>query len=104
MYKGNRRAGIPGHPFGRTGEGGIDFQTKFGKTPMGTAQAVKAASPSCKVIALAGSVGDGIDQLYEVGIDAVFGISPGAISLPQAIAGTAENLARVSEKLARLIV
>ncbi|RBP99066.1 glycerate kinase [Bifidobacterium xylocopae] len=86
-----------------TGEGGIDFQTKFGKTPMGTAQAVKAASPSCKVVALAGSVGDGIDQLREVGIDAVFGISPGAVSLQEAIDHTAPNLTRVAENIARLI-
>src|SRR5699024_5215892 len=32
-----------------TGEGAIDFQTQYGKTPMGTAQAVKAASPHAKV-------------------------------------------------------
>lgn len=86
-----------------TGEGGIDFQTKFGKTPMGTAQAVKEVAPDCKVIALAGSVGEGIDQLYQIGIDAVFGISPGAVSLDQAIEGTSSNLARVAENIGRLI-
>lgn len=86
-----------------TGEGGIDFQTKFGKTPMGTAQAVKEVAPDCKVIALAGSVGEGIDQLYQIGIDAVFGISPGAVSLDQAIEGTSTNLARVAENVGRLI-
>ena len=40
-----------------TGEGGIDFQTQYGKTPMGVARAVKQASPDCTVVALAGSIG-----------------------------------------------
>lgn len=87
-----------------TGEGGIDFQTKYGKAPMGTAKAVKEAAPDCKVIAIAGSVGEGIEQLYDVGIDAVFGISPGAISLIDAIAGTAGNLTRATENIMRILV
>ena len=62
-----------------TGEGGIDFQTKFGKTPYGVAQAAKEAGKS--VIAIAGYVGEGIDTLYTEGIDAVFGIVPGAADL-----------------------
>ncbi len=36
-----------------TGEGGIDFQTKFGKTPYGVAQATKTVAPNAPVIALA---------------------------------------------------
>lgn len=87
-----------------TGEGGIDFQTKYGKAPMGTAQAVKAVVPGAKVVALAGLVGEGIDQLYDVGIDAVFGITPGAMSLADAIAGTEANLARVAENVMRLLL
>lgn len=86
-----------------TGEGAIDFQTQYGKTPMGTAQAVKAASPHAKVIGVAGNVGTGIDQLYDLGIDAIFGILPGIVDLPTAIATGQENLARTAENIARVI-
>jgi len=86
-----------------TGEGAIDFQTQYGKTPMGTAQAVKAASPNAKVIGVAGNVGAGIDQLYDLGIDAIFGILPGIVDLPTAIATGQENLARTAENIARVI-
>lgn len=86
-----------------TGEGAIDFQTQYGKTPMGTAQAVKAASPHAKVIGVAGNVGAGIDQLYALGIDAIFGILPGIVDLPTAIATGQENLARTAENIARVI-
>ncbi|WP_407886965.1 glycerate kinase family protein [Levilactobacillus sp. N40-8-2] len=86
-----------------TGEGAIDFQTQYGKTPMGTAQAVKAASPHAKVIGVAGNVGEGIDQLYGLGIDAIFGILPGIVDLPTAIATGQKNLARTAENIARVI-
>jgi len=86
-----------------TGEGAIDFQTQYGKTPMGTAQAVKAVSPHAKVIGVAGNVGEGIDQLYDLGIDAIFGILPGIVDLPTAIKTGQENLARTAENIARVI-
>lgn len=85
-----------------TGEGGIDFQTQYGKTPMGTAQAVKKVNPHITVVALAGNVGEGIDQLYDLGIDAVFGILPGVEDLPTAIEQVEENLARTAENVMRL--
>ncbi|MDT6981270.1 glycerate kinase [Levilactobacillus zymae] len=87
-----------------TGEGAIDFQTQYGKTPMGTAQAVKAVSPEAKVIGLAGNVGAGIDQLYGLGIDAIFGILPGVVTLPTAMQTGADNLARTAENIARVLV
>lgn len=86
-----------------TGEGAIDFQTQYGKTPMGTAQAVKMASPQSKVIGLAGNVGEGIDQLYDLGIDAIFGILPGVVDLSTAIQQGEANLTRTAENIARVI-
>lgn len=85
------------------GEGAIDFQTQYGKTPMGAAQAVKQASPNEKVIGLAGYVGDGIDALYDLGIDAVFSIVPGAVDLPTAMKTGEANLTRTAENIARLL-
>ncbi|MQS53611.1 glycerate kinase [Companilactobacillus mishanensis] len=86
-----------------TGEGQIDFQTKFGKTPFGVAQATKSVDPKIKVIAIAGSVGDKISELYPTGIDAIFSCVPGVEDLDTAIADTDKNLQQVCENIGRLI-
>ncbi|NEG69474.1 glycerate kinase [Bifidobacterium choloepi] len=86
-----------------TGEGGIDRQTKFGKTPIGTARAVKSVAPDCTVVAIAANVGDGVDELYGEGIDAIFGMLPGVETLPQAIADASANLEHAAENVARLV-
>jgi len=86
-----------------TGEGQIDFQTKFGKTPIGVAKATKAVNPNATVIAIAGSVGEKISELYPLGIDAIFTCVPGVEDLSKAIADTDKNLQQVSENIARLI-
>lgn len=84
-----------------TGEGGIDFQTKFGKTPYGVARAAKAKGK--RVIALAGYVGAGIETLYNEGIDAIFGIVPGASSLEKLLVEGPENVERTAENIARVL-
>lgn len=86
-----------------TGEGQIDFQTKFGKTPIGVAKATKAVNPNATVIAIAGSIGEKISELYPLGIDAIFTCVPGVEDLSKAIADTDKNLQQVSENIARLI-
>ena len=86
-----------------TGEGQIDFQTKFGKTPIGVAKATKAVNLNATVIAIAGSVGEKISELYPLGIDAIFTCVPGVEDLSKAIADTDKNLQQVSENIARLI-
>lgn len=86
-----------------TGEGQIDFQTKFGKTPIGVAKATKAVNPKTTVIAIAGSVGEKISELYPLGIDAIFTCVPGVEELSKAIQDTDKNLQQVSENIARLI-
>ncbi|MDP4105563.1 MAG: glycerate kinase [Bacillota bacterium] len=84
-----------------TGEGGIDFQTQYGKTPYGVAQAAKKYGKP--VIALAGYVGE-VDVLYDKGIDAIFGILPKAMSLEEALATGQENIEKTAENIARLLV
>ena len=84
-----------------TGEGGIDFQTKFGKVPYGVAKTAKEGGK--KVIAVAGRVGEGIDTLYEEGIDAVFGIAPGAAELGKLLAEGPYNVERTCENIARVL-
>lgn len=86
-----------------TGEGCIDAQTQYGKTPMGVARAVRERNPGIRVVAFAGAVGEGVDQLHALGIDAVFGITPGAMPLARALADGPANLARTAENVARLL-
>ena len=84
-----------------TGEGSIDFQTKFGMTPAGVAETAKRHGKP--VIAVAGHIGTGIDELHEVGIDAVFGIAPGAASLSELLADAAANVTRTTEQVVRTL-
>lgn len=84
-----------------TGESSIDFQTKFGKTPAGVAETAKRHGKP--VIAVAGHIGTGIDELHEVGIDAVFGIAPGAASLSELLADAAANVTRTTEQIVRTL-
>lgn len=86
-----------------TGEGSIDFQTKFGKTLAGVAKSAKKFN--VPVIALAGRVGEGIDDLYgkEIGIDAVFCIMQGACNIENALKDGKINVKKTSENIARLI-
>lgn len=86
-----------------TGEGGIDFQTKFGKTPYGVAKATKSVNNGIKVIALAGYIGKDVEVLYEEGFDAIFGIVPGAAELEILLKQGKENVARTAESIARLL-
>ncbi|MCH9274842.1 glycerate kinase [Bifidobacterium amazonense] len=91
-----------------TGEGGIDRQTQYGKTPVGVAQAARRGNPRIRVVALAGRVdygedGRALDPLHELGIDAVFGITPAAMPLARALAAGPANLANTAENVARLI-
>ncbi|PCL91346.1 glycerate kinase family protein [Paenibacillus lautus] len=85
-----------------TGEGGMDFQTQYGKTPLGVARVAKKHGKP--VVALAGRVGDGIDVLYDQGMDAIFGIMPGAATLSEALANGVQNVERTSENIVRLMV
>jgi glycerate kinase len=84
-----------------TGEGSIDFQTQYGKTPLGVA--VVAKKHNKPVIALSGKVGEGIDILYEKGIDSIFGIMKGTVLLEEALVKGKENLEKTSENIIRLM-
>ncbi len=84
-----------------TGEGSIDYQTQFGKTPVGVSLVAK--QQGIPVIALAGKVGDNIEALYDLGITSVHGILPGVATLDEALAEGASNVTRATENLMRLI-
>lgn len=83
-----------------TGEGRLDGQTAGGKTPLGVARL--AARRGVPVVALAGSLGPGYEALYELGIDAMFSVCPGPMTLAEAVGRTPGLLADAAEALARL--
>jgi glycerate kinase len=82
-----------------TAEGQIDVQTAFGKAPAGVAERARALGVPC--FALAGGVGGGLDALHALGIDAVFSLCPGPVSLEQAMAAGADYLAATTEQAVR---
>ncbi|WP_415905443.1 glycerate kinase [Neptuniibacter sp. QD48_55] len=83
-----------------TGEGSIDGQSLRGKTPVGVAKRAKAYN--CPVIALAGSVSPKQAPLQACGIDAIFSIVPGIVSLQNALEEAELNLQNCARNLATL--
>lgn len=83
-----------------TGEGRLDAQTLHGKTPLGVARI--AAAAGVPVIALAGSLGEGYQRLYDEGIAAAFSLTPGPVSLEQACAEATDLLRNRATDIARL--
>jgi len=83
-----------------TGEGRIDEQTVYGKTPMGVAKVAKQFA--IPVIGIAGSLGKNHQAVYGCGIDAVFAAVPGAMTLQQAFTDAHDNVANVAENIAKL--
>ncbi|HIE07859.1 MAG TPA: glycerate kinase [Desulfarculaceae bacterium] len=82
-----------------TGEGQIDYQTVFGKAPGGVGAAARAKGIPC--FAVAGSIGKDLGGLHESGINAVFGLCPGPMSLAESMKLAKENVTRVTEQAIR---
>jgi glycerate kinase len=82
-----------------TGEGQIDFQTASGKTPMGVAQ--EAQKLGIPTFVLCGSIGRGIEVLYEYGIQSIHSIINAPMSLQEAIDRAPELLAQSAEQVLR---
>lgn len=73
-----------------TGEGSIDFQTKFGKTPWAVAQVAKQFNKP--VIAFAGRVGDDVESLYDEGFSQILSINEPNCDLATALKNAEKNL------------
>lgn len=84
-----------------TGEGSIDGQTLFGKTPYGVAAIAK--KHSIPVIAFAGRIGDGVEVLYNNGFNAIIGILKEVTPLEEALKSGQENLAFAAENICRVL-
>jgi glycerate 2-kinase len=92
---------VKGADFVITGEGKIDGQTIFGKTPIGVAKTAK--KQNVPVIAIAGNIASDSTIVHEHGIDAVFSIVPGVLSLAEAIENASEFVESLSANIASVI-
>lgn len=85
-----------------TGEGRVDFQTAFGKTPSGVATA--ARKYGVPVVAIGGGLADDAGGVFAHGIDGLETATPNAMPLDVAIGKSRQYLQDAAERAARLIV
>jgi glycerate kinase len=85
-----------------TGEGRVDFQTAFGKTPSGVAAA--ARKHGVPVVAIGGGLSDDASGVFEHGIDGLEAATASPMTLEDAFAKARQNLQNAAERVARLIV
>lgn len=84
-----------------TGEGSIDAQTAFGKAPYGVACAAKKYNKP--VIAIAGKIGIGAENLYQKGFDLIISTAEGPSSLDAAMKNGEILLERAAERAMRAV-
>ena len=84
-----------------TGEGRIDGQTAMGKAPVRIAAVAKEHNKP--VIAICGSVGEGAEKCHNAGIDAIFPIVSGVMTMEEAMKKeiASSNLRRTAEEVIR---
>lgn len=85
-----------------TGEGMIDYQTAYGKTPYGVAKLAKKYN--IPVIAICGSIGDRFEELYDKNFDSVVSIIDRPMSLEEAIKNSKILLENTAERIMRIIL
>lgn len=84
-----------------TGEGGINHQTIFGKTPIAVSKIAK--KHEVPTIAFSGVLNKGYESIYEEGIDAVFSILPELTSLEETLEKGYINLKNIAMNVAQLL-
>jgi len=84
-----------------TGEGKIDFQTQYGKTPFGVAMTAKKYDKP--VIAIVGSIGENISVLYKKGFDSILSIIEKPCTLEYAMKHASALIQNAAERSMRMI-
>jgi glycerate kinase len=92
---------MEGSAFVITGEGRVDRQTAFGKTVMGVATIAKRMG--IPVIAIAGSLGDGAEEILKHGVAALATIIERPMSLEEALAEAPALVRTATERTCQLI-
>jgi glycerate 2-kinase len=84
-----------------TGEGKMDEQTSFGKTPAGVARLARQKKKP--VIGITGTLGDHFGKLYELGFSALVPISDRPMSLEQCIFNAPKLIEDACERVAFIL-
>jgi glycerate kinase len=84
-----------------TGEGCIDAQTIHGKAPVGVARAAKRHG--IPVVVIAGSIGTGVESVYQHGIDAVYSVINSVCSIEDAYQFARYNTEFVAMNIAKTL-
>ena len=85
-----------------TAEGGIDYQTPFGKIPGEVAR--RARPYNIPVIVLAGTIGQGASDNYAHGVTAFTSVLPRPCTLDEAISKAAEFTAVCAENVMQMVL
>ena len=84
-----------------TGEGRTDFQTAFGKAPVGVAKVAK--SYDLPVFCLSGGLGEGADHVLSQGIDVVLSICDRPQTLEECMADAERLVESAAARLCRIV-
>jgi glycerate kinase len=84
-----------------TGEGRTDFQTAYGKAPVGVAKLAKKYN--VPVVCIAGGLGQGYEDVLKQGIDALTSTVPGPMTLDECIQRGAELIETGAKRLCLMI-
>ena len=84
-----------------TGEGSTDFQTAFGKAPVGVAKI--AQQYQVPVVCLSGGLGHGCEDILQQGITGLMSIVPQPMSLEECMSSAPNLLQTATARLCRLI-
>ncbi|OUQ56806.1 glycerate kinase [Tyzzerella sp. An114] len=82
-----------------TGEGKIDSQSLRGKVVIGIAQ--RAKKQNIPVIAVVGTIGEGADGAYDMGVSSIFSINRQAVDFEKSKYCSAENLEKTMDSILR---
>lgn len=85
-----------------TGEGSTDFQTAFGKAPVGVAKVAREAG--VPVICLSGSLGSGAEDVLAQGIGGMMSIIAKPMTLKECIESADELVQQAAARLCRLLL
>ena len=85
-----------------TGEGRVDYQTAFGKTPAGVAKAAK--KHKVPVIAIGGGLADDAKGVFKFGIDGLESSIARDMSVEEAMAHAKDYIANAAERAMRMVL
>jgi len=84
-----------------TGEGRVDYQSAFGKVVHGVTRCANAAN--VPVVVLAGSIGEGIQAVFDIGVRAIVPLPDGPMTLGACIADAKRLVTEAAERAFALI-